>query len=184
MEIHQSTALCVWNDANRLQPSTRFQFRPASDFVLPNAVAPRTGTNMRKLWLTEGLRAKFHKVPKPRLLRETHFRMDNPLYLPTKETLLAQVAAGKYRQLDIPSLTSMPWFGVPKPQRSRSCLINLAYKRYRKIFKHLYSEQMFSHHPSFNKTTIFITYLIPIAPNAEESQAPVINTFLKEKKCR
>ncbi|KAG0038537.1 hypothetical protein BGZ89_008040, partial [Linnemannia elongata] len=49
------------------------------------------------------------------LLRESHFRPEDPLYEPTKATLLAQVAAGKYELCETPPLVSMPWFGVPKP---------------------------------------------------------------------
>jgi len=70
---------------------------------------------MQRLWATEGLRAKLHSLPKPKLLRETHFRLDDPLYQRTKDTLLAQVAAGKYKRVSTPPLVSMPWFGVPKP---------------------------------------------------------------------
>jgi hypothetical protein len=91
------------------------QYRPVLDYSLPQVLAPRTATNMQRMWATEGLRAKFHKVPKPRLLRESHFRPDDPLYQPTKETLLAQVAAGKYTECSQPPLVCMPWFGVPKP---------------------------------------------------------------------
>jgi len=70
---------------------------------------------MQSLWITEGLKAKFHSVPKPRLLRETHFGPDDPLLEPTKATLLAQIAAGKYIECDTPPEVCMPYFGVPKP---------------------------------------------------------------------
>ncbi|KAF9549973.1 hypothetical protein EC957_002033 [Mortierella hygrophila] len=80
------------------QPPTLPQYRPITHYTLPTPVAPSTSTNMQRLWLTEGVRAKFHMMPKPRILRETHLKHDDPLYLPTKQTLLAQVAAGKYTE--------------------------------------------------------------------------------------
>ncbi|KAF9147487.1 hypothetical protein BG015_010881 [Linnemannia schmuckeri] len=79
----------------------RPQFRTVSEYILPSAVAPRSATNIQKLWLTEGLRAKFHKVPKPILLRETHFRHDDPLYPPMKETLFASLLLFFLRKVEL-----------------------------------------------------------------------------------
>lgn len=97
------------------EPTSPPKFRAVTNYFLPQVLAPRTATNMQSLWITEGLKAKFFTLPKPRLLRESHFRKDDPLFEPTKATLLAQVAAGKYELCETPPLVSMPWFGVPKP---------------------------------------------------------------------
>ncbi|KAF9195329.1 hypothetical protein BGZ51_002844 [Haplosporangium sp. Z 767] len=65
-------------------------YRPPSQYILPSVVAPKTMTNMQRLWTTEGPRNK------PRIFRETHLSTTDPIYKATKETLLMQVAAGKY----------------------------------------------------------------------------------------
>ncbi|KAG0259759.1 hypothetical protein BGZ95_004593, partial [Linnemannia exigua] len=84
---------------------------------------------MQRLWTTEGVRAKFFVPPKSRLLRETHFKPEDPLYQAMKDTLLAQVAAGKYVRCETPPIVAMPWFGVAKPDGTvrpiHDCVTNL-----------------------------------------------------------
>jgi len=85
--------------------------------------------------MNEGIRAKFHGPPKPRLQRETHFRTSDPLFIATKRTLLLQIASGKYVPCAQP-IVSLPWFGVAKPNNDARPIIDCRYiNRYMKAPK-------------------------------------------------
>ncbi|KAG0009700.1 hypothetical protein BGZ81_003230 [Podila clonocystis] len=102
-------------------------YHAPAHYTLPEACPSKHSKNMQKLWLTEGFKNKFHKLPKPRICHETHLPQSDELYEPTKAALRQQIAAGKYIECQEPPKVSLPWFGVPKPDGSVRPIIDCRY---------------------------------------------------------
>lgn len=102
------------------------KYHPPATFDLPSPSPPKHLPNMQHLWMTEGLKNKFISPPKPRILRETHFREGDPLYAATKATIQLHISHGLFVEYEDPSIV-MPWFGVTKPNHEVRPIIDCRY---------------------------------------------------------